>query len=498
MTETIIKQPIDRVFAIACSEPIIKAVMPGVSGTMAQLFHAEQFRVDTDQKTVQFTNRAGQSTSVSFITREDGTTHCVVQGLESNPSVERYVRIIHNYFVGMVLSHYIGLQYRFVNISKLALAMIFVGFTVWAGSIRLSAASAAGEDPVVAAASVVMVVGAVFPLVAIFPAIIVWPFIELVKALYYAPKLRRAHEELEAIDGSITTEQYSNTRIQRVFPGLAQSVKYYGRYTYKGLLGLVTQINRLLNKLMSNMYDESRYRLSYKYGVLKLSPYYLVQLNKRNVAWVLKLNAPYAHMYIARAGSLKHSLDGERIALEGDFAQYFDVYIATGQQVEALRLATPEVMTAMIDHARPFDIEVQGQNLILHTELKQFLDPIWIAQSLTAGDRVREQVDGRKDAPQSQQLLPSVYRVPLLESEAALTLLYLVPALIVMMGTALASRGNENALAFPLIVPLFVCLAYFLAYLFAVMVLLVLAFLRNRYSASLAGVVDQDTLNSQT
>ncbi|MGO3146223.1 MAG: hypothetical protein ACTIJ6_00945 [Leucobacter sp.] len=57
----------------------------------------------------------------------------------------------------------------------------------------------------------------------------------------------------------------------------------------------------------------------------------------------------------------------QRLQLEGDFNTYFTVFCPTGYERDALYLLTPDVMGALIDGARTFDIEIVDDRLILRT-----------------------------------------------------------------------------------------------------------------------------------
>lgn len=57
----------------------------------------------------------------------------------------------------------------------------------------------------------------------------------------------------------------------------------------------------------------------------------------------------------------------QRMTLEGDFAKYFDLYVPTGIQINALGLLAPNMMQILINHSGLFDIEFRDNELILMT-----------------------------------------------------------------------------------------------------------------------------------
>lgn len=82
----------------------------------------------------------------------------------------------------------------------------------------------------------------------------------------------------------------------------------------------------------------------------------------------MKLPRRLPHLMIdARAnGGLRHLLPGaQRITLEGDFDRHFTVYAPEGYGRDALELLTPDVMAALIDLGRAWDIEVVENRMIV-------------------------------------------------------------------------------------------------------------------------------------
>lgn len=82
----------------------------------------------------------------------------------------------------------------------------------------------------------------------------------------------------------------------------------------------------------------------------------------------LRLPRRLPHLMIdARAnGGLRHLLPGgQRITLEGDFDRHFTTYAPEGYARDALELLTPDVMAALIDFGRKWDIEVVENRMIV-------------------------------------------------------------------------------------------------------------------------------------
>jgi hypothetical protein len=57
----------------------------------------------------------------------------------------------------------------------------------------------------------------------------------------------------------------------------------------------------------------------------------------------------------------------QRLILEGDFAKYFDLYVPTGIQINALSLLAPNMMQILMNHSGLFDVEFRDNELIIMT-----------------------------------------------------------------------------------------------------------------------------------
>lgn len=81
------------------------------------------------------------------------------------------------------------------------------------------------------------------------------------------------------------------------------------------------------------------------------------------------------HIYLDSRVSGGHRVravfdDGQRLQLEGNFNQYFNVFVPKPYEVIALSVLTPDVMAIVIDHAKDFDVEIYGRQLRVITNRK--------------------------------------------------------------------------------------------------------------------------------
>jgi len=56
----------------------------------------------------------------------------------------------------------------------------------------------------------------------------------------------------------------------------------------------------------------------------------------------------------------------QKIALEGDFSKYFDLYIPPNYHVDVLQLFTPDVMATLLDFGKDFDFEFINDDLYIY------------------------------------------------------------------------------------------------------------------------------------
>jgi hypothetical protein len=56
----------------------------------------------------------------------------------------------------------------------------------------------------------------------------------------------------------------------------------------------------------------------------------------------------------------------QRLQLEGNFNDYFDVYVPAGYENDALYVLTPDIMALLLDEAAGYDIEITGNQLFIY------------------------------------------------------------------------------------------------------------------------------------
>jgi hypothetical protein len=55
----------------------------------------------------------------------------------------------------------------------------------------------------------------------------------------------------------------------------------------------------------------------------------------------------------------------QRLQLEGDFNDYFNLYVPNGEERDALEILTPDVMQVLVDGGRPYDIELLADFIVI-------------------------------------------------------------------------------------------------------------------------------------
>jgi hypothetical protein len=58
----------------------------------------------------------------------------------------------------------------------------------------------------------------------------------------------------------------------------------------------------------------------------------------------------------------------EVLKLEGDFNNYFELHVPKGYEMEALEVFTPDVMSALIDKAQGFNMEISKNSIFIYTQ----------------------------------------------------------------------------------------------------------------------------------
>jgi hypothetical protein len=78
------------------------------------------------------------------------------------------------------------------------------------------------------------------------------------------------------------------------------------------------------------------------------------------------LEQKFVELFVRRKDWLDHTnrySKDQQIQLEGDFNKYFDVFMPTGTQIEALSLLTPDVMQFLEQAGREYDLHVNGHTV---------------------------------------------------------------------------------------------------------------------------------------
>ena len=96
-----------------------------------------------------------------------------------------------------------------------------------------------------------------------------------------------------------------------------------------------------------------------------------VQLSRRLPHMVLDARA---NNLFGKFSNLPSSFRGQTLSLEGDFDKHFTLYAPKQYERDALYVFTPDVMAAMIDAGRDYDMEVIDDQLMLYTRGKFALD----------------------------------------------------------------------------------------------------------------------------
>ncbi len=76
----------------------------------------------------------------------------------------------------------------------------------------------------------------------------------------------------------------------------------------------------------------------------------------------LVLPKQYPHLYLDGKANGKYSQyqDNQKVALEGDFNNYFTLYMPEGSAAGALTVLSPDVMQTVIDQGKALDLEING------------------------------------------------------------------------------------------------------------------------------------------
>jgi len=91
---------------------------------------------------------------------------------------------------------------------------------------------------------------------------------------------------------------------------------------------------------------------------------------------LIKLDRKLPHIILDSkkngAGAIANSLlfldQNQKLALEGDFNDYFDLYVPNGYERDALYIFTPDVMAVFVDETDSFDAEIIDDDLFIYSK----------------------------------------------------------------------------------------------------------------------------------
>ncbi|MCL1876795.1 hypothetical protein FWF74_02070 [Candidatus Saccharibacteria bacterium] len=108
---------------------------------------------------------------------------------------------------------------------------------------------------------------------------------------------------------------------------------------------------------------------------------------KRSFARV-KLSRHVPHMLLDcktnRLGMNQVNYNVQKLQLEGDFAKFFDLYVAPGYHLDALQIFTPDVMAVIMDFGRDYDYELIDDEVYIFSKNLLIKDPEHHLRSVTA------------------------------------------------------------------------------------------------------------------
>ena len=95
-------------------------------------------------------------------------------------------------------------------------------------------------------------------------------------------------------------------------------------------------------------------------------------------------------------------IGNQRLSLEGDFDDYFNLYAPTGYERDALYVFTPDLMALMIDETSDFDVEIRGDQLVVYAtqglDLSKPATWLWIERIMSVvGAKTFRRADGYAD-----------------------------------------------------------------------------------------------------
>jgi hypothetical protein len=154
-------------------------------------------------------------------------------------------------------------------------------------------------------------------------------------------------------------------------------------------LGVNTQVeNRLTFPDGSYLWE---YQYSYEIDNRK-GLYY----NRRLQVFATKLPYEVPHLILnSRENSVrppKHDYYIDKIKLEGNFNQFFELYIPTKHHIDAMQILTPDVMMVLMRYGGYFDFEMVGRNLYVYADTIRSNWADKYSKLLIAGTQVAKEV----------------------------------------------------------------------------------------------------------
>jgi hypothetical protein len=87
------------------------------------------------------------------------------------------------------------------------------------------------------------------------------------------------------------------------------------------------------------------------------------------------LDARKNNLFGSRQTNLPSGLRGNQVMqLEGNFNDYFTLYVPKGYERDALYVFTPDVMAALVDFGALYDMEVVDDNLFFYSQNEVTID----------------------------------------------------------------------------------------------------------------------------
>jgi hypothetical protein len=112
-------------------------------------------------------------------------------------------------------------------------------------------------------------------------------------------------------------------------------------------------------------------------------------------------------------------LETQKLSLEGNFDDYFDLYVLHGEQIDALSVITPDIMQLLVDSGRPYDIALKGNDVYIFSSGHFFYTRRGLPHVLEFAKRLLEELEHRSKSWQdplpgtpSKQLKSSLWRFP--------------------------------------------------------------------------------------